>query len=243
MRWLWIICNKLYKNISKTLTIILFFFLSVVAICFSAQYIGEQLAGRFLENKSVRYVLAYDKNNRNINQLFYRITKNKNLKDNNFKFFKTFAQGGLETRKGKFDVIVADNKDVIESMVKEGIIGAYPQQIIPQQSKKYVRFSKYGEYIIARTNDNIDVYVAIASDIANIDEAKIFKSLQLFGEEFYRKISPDPYYEEDFDKELEKEKEQRKKEIEDEQKLKQNEINDNQKIDNKNDKKIKVNFS
>lgn len=214
MRWLWIILDKIYKNISKALTMIMFFFLAVIAIGFSAQYIGEKLAGRFLENKSVRYVLAYDKDNRFSNKLFTKIARNKILRQHNFKFFKTSKMGGLETRKDKFDVIVADNKEVIEEMIKEGIIAPYPPQIVPLKTKKYVRFSNYSEYIIARTNDNVDVYVAIASDLPAVEEAKVYKSLNIFGEEYYRKESTDPYFEDEFDEVLKKENEEKLKIIE-----------------------------
>ena len=235
MRWLWIILDKIYKNISKALTMIMFFFLAVIAIGFSAQYVGEKLAGRFLENKSVRYVLAYDKNEKFSKKVFDKISKNKILRQHNFKFFTTSKDGGLETRKGKFDVIVADNKEIIEEMIKEDIIAPYPTQIVPDKSKKYVRFSKYSEYIKARTLDNIDIYVAIASDLPSVEEAKVYKSLDIFGEELYKKISPDPYFEDEFDEVLRQENEEKIKEmqnersIKDKQDIKKTDIKQNQK--------------
>ena len=213
MRWLWLICDKIYKNLNKALTIALFFFIAVVAVGFSAQFIGEKLAYTFLENKSVNYVVAFDETKPAFKQLYKKIEKDKTLQKHHFRVKKTLKNISLEIERGDFDVFLTEDKDVVNTIIKNGFAGSYPTQTIPANSTKYVRLSRYGEYVKARLNNNTDIYIIVKSNLSTTDEAKVLKSLELFGDAYFRKMSPDPYFEDDFDEELKKEKEELFKEM------------------------------
>ena len=161
-----------------------------------------------IENKSVKYVIAFDETKPVFKQLYKKITHNKIFKDNNFKFVKTMKNASLEVINGKFDVFITEDKEIVDKIIKNGFAGNYPHQTTPTNSTKYVRLSKYGEYVKARLNENVDIYIIVKNNLSSVNEAKIMKSLQLFGSEMFRKLSPDPYFEDDFDKELEQEKQE-----------------------------------
>ena len=91
--------------------------------------------------------------------------------------------------------------------------GAYPTQTIPAISSKYVRLSRYGEYVKARVNENVDIYIVVKNNLSSTEEAKVLKSLEIFGDNYFRRVSPDPYFEDEFDEELKKEKEELFKEM------------------------------
>ena len=213
MRWLWLICDKIYKNLNKALTIALFFFIAVIAVGFSAQFIGEKLAYTFLENKSVNYVVAFDETKPAFKQLYKKFSKDRILKKHHFRFTKTSKTIGLEIERGNFDVFITDDRAVVDTIIKNGFAGAYPTQTIPAISSKYVRLSRYGEYVKVRVNENVDIYIVVKNNLSTTDEAKVLKSLEIFGDNYFRRVSPDPYFEDEFDEELKKEKEELFKEM------------------------------
>ena len=172
MRWFWKFLDQIYRNIYRCCLWLACFFFVVAFVAISAQYIGDNLSQRILNNKNVVIKIAYDDDAYNIKMLdefLQNVQDNNNLKDLRVKFKKVNVKDD-DLSKGKFTIIMTKNQEFMDKMVEKNQFAILDDNIFTSYVKPYVEFSKYNEYANVETLSGTKIYIAYSSKLKNAEK-------------------------------------------------------------------------
>ncbi|GEM_PF-3231926 len=178
MRWLLEILDHFYRDIYKCCLWLACFFFAVAFTAISAQYIGDHLSQKILNNKGVVIDIVYDDdvyNKQTLDDLLQRWQENEKLKDLRVKFEKASVKDE-DLLNGKFTILMTKNQEFMDKMVEKSRFAILDDNIFTSYVKPYVEFSKYNEYAQVETLFGTKIYIAYSSKLKNAEKAKAIKT-------------------------------------------------------------------
>ena len=199
MRWISRLLDAIFKHLYTVCAGIFLSALAVLLILMSAQYLGGVISDNVLNNRTIEILLFKDDKNNDSNsteldRLFDVIANNYNLRNYHVKVKKIDLTQKFLLKKGA-RLLVSTNKDFMEKLSQERKLAILDRSMFVQRTHKYIEFSKYDEYVLAETTTNhLKVYIAITNAETNTERTKSFRILNVFSDNFVRKVDlqPDP---------------------------------------------------
>ena len=198
MRWISRLLDAIFKHLYTVCAGIFLSALAVLLILMSAQYLGGVISDNVLNNRTIEILLFKDNenkdNNNELDHLFDIIANNYNLRNYHVKVKKIDLTKKFLLKKGA-RLLVSTNKDFMEKLSQERKLTILDKTMFVQRTHKYIEFSKYDEYVLVETTTNhLKVYIAITNAETNTERTKSFRVLNVFSDNFVRKVDlqPDP---------------------------------------------------
>ncbi len=185
MSWLWQFFSKLYLNIAKTFGYLAIFIFFTFFILFSAQYIGESIAYKILQTKTIIFTFILDDNDNDVNyhNFVKKIVKDTKLKELNIKPKIVKLTNQKIIASGDFEVIISNNQTLMEDTFNsKGFFQTINNSLFNDNSRPFLEFSKNNEYVKAQTHYNTDIYLGISHNLSSIQQSKVIVAVKSFGD-------------------------------------------------------------
>ena len=182
MRWVVKVLNKIFKNLYIFFAWLSLCLLFVIFVSMSAQYIGDGLSRKILNNKSIQMVFFTNQNeedNREINKVMTIMKNNPNLKQLKIKIKKDKITDNVSFKKDKTIIILSNDKQLMENLSQKGLLTSLERGMF-SKSKQYTKYFQYDEYAQITTNyDDIKLYIGyITNEENNNNKIKIISTFQ-----------------------------------------------------------------
>lgn len=195
MKWIKKIFDKIFKNLYSICSGIFLSILIVLLTTMSAQYLGDVISNKVLNNKPVEILFFTNKNDQKENiyvkKIINTINNSNDLKKYRIKIKQIDANENYPlNQNGK--IIFSTQKKIMDNFASLQKFTILDRSIFDSRTHEYLTYSKYDEYAIAETNDNFKIYIGILNAETSTKKVKIFKTLNAISSNILRKIDLQP---------------------------------------------------
>ncbi len=194
MRWLLNLLDRCYKNIYIVFIWLSLCMIFVMFVALSAQYIGDTLSQKIVDDRSIELTIALDADPGNMSDLddFFRsFDRDYNLRRANIRVKKSYTSDD-DVLNGKFYILISKDKDLMDKLATNNKLAVLDGSLFPESMRPFVKRSKYDEYAeIETVYRGISIYIAISDSVSNLEKVKIMKTIGILNDVVFRKKNID----------------------------------------------------